>query len=121
LRNRIFKLAIAGEFIRPKLSDTYLYKQRSYNPHYRGTPLHMSIYKPPLQQFSILRTCRQVYAETAILPFALSTFTFLCEHDIGYWLDSLSPRVLKFICHVQSLQFGEYFSNIKWKFNKARP
>jgi len=108
IRNRVFQYALAGELIRPKLTDEILVARDTYCPAYMGKELHPSIYAPPSHRFSLLCVCRQVYAETAMLPYTLSTFTFISLHTIIYWLDSLLPQKRKLIQHVHSVQFGNW-------------
>jgi hypothetical protein len=46
---------------------------------------------PEKNVLAILLVCRQTYAESALLPFQLSVFTFDCSLYFGIWCESLYP------------------------------
>jgi hypothetical protein len=58
---------------------------------------------PPPHRFSLLRVSRQIYAETAILPYHLSTFRFYDSADLMKWLmrASTSTRAA-----LRAIEFG---------------
>jgi len=60
LRNMIFALALDHGTIRPKIGKTWL------EPKLKNYPIR--------ERFGLLFTCRQIYAETALLPYKLNTF-----------------------------------------------
>jgi hypothetical protein len=55
-------------------------------------------------RFSLLRTCRQIYAETASLPYALSVFSFLDLEYISNWLQGLTPADYRRAQSIQSVR-----------------
>lgn len=40
---------------------------------------------------ALLSACQQIYAETAVLPFRLNTFSFQVNLDLSKWADDLLP------------------------------
>lgn len=73
MRNLIFRYALGGK----KFLISRVGRKEQY--------LHVTtVGGESTNHFSLLRVCRQIYAETVLLPFTLSTFTFS---------DSWSPRL----------------------------
>jgi hypothetical protein len=81
----IFEYVIAGHTIRPCMEDEI----RTM----RWAGVHIEQYSegPSEHHFSLVRTCRHIYVETASLPCTLSVFSFLNLEYFDTWLQSLTP------------------------------
>ncbi|KAH5409424.1 hypothetical protein HBI46_173970 [Parastagonospora nodorum] len=53
--------------------------------------------RPSEHRFSLLLVSRQVYAETGILPYKLSTFVFLGAAWVSHWTATMSLRASKLL------------------------
>jgi hypothetical protein len=70
IRNQIWRLVVGGKVIREQVT-----KRR------RARVLPRPCDR--INIFALLRVCRQIYAETALLPFTANTFSFVDFWDIG--------------------------------------
>lgn len=70
IRNRIWHLALGGKLIR-------------HNVYGRGRYRMMPRPSERENAFDLLRTCRQIYAETALLPFSANTFSWSFYSNLG--------------------------------------
>jgi hypothetical protein len=76
LRNQIFRYALGGE--------TWNFVVRESNRH---RVRNCSGFQHAL---ALLAVCRQIYAETALLPFSLGSFSFNDSDDFEIWLKALN-------------------------------
>ncbi|KAF1942647.1 hypothetical protein EJ02DRAFT_163886 [Clathrospora elynae] len=85
LRELICNFTLAGNIIKPA------YASRRW------------AIRPPKHRFSLLRVCRQIYAETASLPYSLSTFSFSTIYryqefcDVWYHDAKEKKRLIHFV------------------------
>jgi hypothetical protein len=78
IRNMIFIFALSDNIISP----TLWHADSDPDPEHTSTVSRsVTGNRPPLHRFSLLRVSRQIYAETAILPYHLSTFRFYDSSD----------------------------------------
>ncbi|KAH7076427.1 hypothetical protein BKA63DRAFT_282354 [Paraphoma chrysanthemicola] len=99
IRNRIFKYALCGHKLRPFLSFE----------HFRTSELQGVVAanrKLAKGRFELLLTSRQIYAETAALPYILTTFAFQRTYHIHQWLSVLDrhPVQKKRLRYIKTLQ-----------------
>lgn len=78
LRNRIWEYALGG----------HIFTVRSCDP--KSKVVHFEVSSEEKKGTTLLRACRQIYAETALLPFRLNAFMFHSESSIR-WVACLSP------------------------------
>jgi hypothetical protein len=77
LRNLIFRFALGGNTWSFVVREPY--GQRIHNcSGFQHT-------------FALLAVCRQIYVETALLPFSLRSFSFNDPEDFDLWLKALHP------------------------------
>lgn len=76
LRNRIWRLVLGNKYIR---------ETRSWDPKRRPK----SSPRERINTFALLRACRQIYAETALLPLTLNTLTVTSLGSIGRLLKGI--------------------------------
>lgn len=84
--------------------------------HRRWTRSYRLRLKPPnrANAMSLLRTCRQIYQETAILPFKLNTFTMSSAYNIQALETRLKPYQR---AQITSLQFEVQVENLSVRVN----
>lgn len=97
MRVKIWESALAGNTIRPFIHEDDLKLIAE---------LLTELVRPDVHRFSLLRVCRQIYTETAILPYALSTFTLLRQEYIDDWLEAMSPSQIALVQNCRKLHFG---------------
>ena len=69
-----------------------------------------SFRRPSEHRFSLLHVSRQVYAETASLPYTLSTFAFLDSCSAFNWMVMTPPHALRLVALVRHVRFPCYKS-----------
>jgi len=95
IRNKIWKLVLGGKLYE---SDWTL-----------------GFYSPPTEPedaTALLRTCRQIYSETAIMPLALGTFSVESVREAARSLKKLKPSQRK---QITNLQFTVRWPHIDWQ------
>lgn len=80
IRNHIFEMALDGHTIKPDAPRTLNNRDN---------------------RFDLLQSCRQIYAETGILPYRLSTFSFRYLNTMKKWCDRLPPIQRQAISAIQ--------------------
>jgi hypothetical protein len=70
IRNQIWRLVVGGKVIREQVTK-------------RGRAQMLPRPCERTNTFALLRVCRQIYAETALLPFSANTFLFRRYWDMG--------------------------------------
>lgn len=98
LRNRIWEYTLAGHTIRPYIDRGTLATLRSEKT---------TIKQPLASRFSLLRVCRRIYVESAVLPYTLSVFSFLRCWEIHYWVREMAPDEFALASNVRLLSFGD--------------
>ena len=84
IRNQIWKLALGGKLYRS-----------NYQGIFRPSPTE------PKNATALLRTCRQIYSETATMPLALTIFSIGSCRELGRSLKKFKPNQRKQITTVQ--------------------
>lgn len=77
LRNQIFQYALGCK------TWTFLVRESHQQTVYVPSRLEHAL--------ALLAVCRQIYAETALLPFSLDTFSFDHYTDLQWWLKAQRP------------------------------
>ncbi|KAF2025220.1 hypothetical protein EK21DRAFT_93412 [Setomelanomma holmii] len=88
IRDIIFSYALSGQNIRPIF---HIEDFDRITAHHKLL-LPDTLRYPHQHRFSLLRACRQIYTETPILPYSLSTFKFPFMCDIGSWLQEFRTQ-----------------------------
>tara|TARA_R110002003_G_scaffold126_44_gene11798 strand:+ start:4255 stop:4713 length:459 start_codon:yes stop_codon:yes gene_type:complete len=57
-------------------------------------------------RFDLLRTCRQIYTETAVLPYSLSTFALFNLFRMEDWLETVCFTQKWLLRYITSIQCG---------------
>jgi len=81
----------------------------------------VSVYKTPQHRFSLLRTCRQIYAETGILSYTLSTFTFTDGRYLSMWMKIVSANTTNLARQIRSVKFGLDSTGIVYELECIKP
>lgn len=98
LRNCIWHYVVGGQTIRPYLPSTEHIGEDDKKK------LASNSWRPDKHRFSLLRVSRQIYTEAAILPHALSTFSFIGLSDFSAWTKGMPQWRLDIIEHIRSLK-----------------
>jgi hypothetical protein len=104
IRNRIWQFALGGKLIRPQYTT-----RRSNYPKLMLQPCERK------NAFSLLRTCRQIYAETAVLPFTINRFSMTC-----YWtLLKSSKHFRKYQCsQIEKIQLEQSMYGLQERYRE---
>ncbi|KAH7069291.1 hypothetical protein FB567DRAFT_598900 [Paraphoma chrysanthemicola] len=99
IRNRIFRYALCGHKVRPFLTFEHVRTLELSGMVAANRELAKG-------QFDLLLTSRQVYAETAVLPYTLTTFAFQRTFHIHQWLSSVDrdPVQKKRLRYIKTIQ-----------------
>lgn len=90
LRNRIWEYALGGYVF--DVTTRRIFKRRKRINKAK-------VWDLPQDTFALLRVCRQIYAETALLPYKHNAFRFKSE-DAFDWATSLRPVQLNLISEI---------------------
>lgn len=93
----MWEFALGGHTIRPYIDPI---------PHPMLPVEQVEFMRPNPAHFSLLRVCRQIYAESAIFSHVLSTFSFECDYHVGRWVKDMTPHDLVLARNVRALRFG---------------
>ncbi|KAF1944057.1 hypothetical protein EJ02DRAFT_432624 [Clathrospora elynae] len=91
IRNQVWELVLGGEVFRAVFTPSNLHTK------YKLT----SSPAEPTKEMALLRTCRQIYAEAAMMPLILNKFSFECVFEAKYVLSKLKTHQRKHIAHLQ--------------------
>lgn len=92
IRNQIWKLVLGGKLYRSSWSF-------GFHPSPTG----------PKHNTALLRTCRQIYSETAIMPLALGTFSVDCIREAKRSLKKFKATQCK---QITTLKLTVYWNNM---------
>jgi hypothetical protein len=101
IRNKIFNYALRGHRIRPVVERSVILQ---------GHPdTWARLRRNPIKhRFALPKVCRQIYNETAILPYTLSTFSLIYITDFERWLFESPDWEEWRIQYVRSVRFGTW-------------
>jgi hypothetical protein len=92
-------LALPGE-IRNQIYD-HLFRGTTFNVTAISSQRSPSRTTPSANNLSLLRTCRQIHAETRHFPYSLSTFSISCIDDLDLLLDTFTKPQREAITSLQ--------------------
>lgn len=98
IRNNIYSLVLSGAIIHP--DPHYVEEDQSANIYQVARSISSGGHPSP-QRFDLLRVCRQIYIETAALPYHLSTFRFLSSIELKIRLRYVPVRICEAIRFVE--------------------
>jgi hypothetical protein len=96
IRNRIWKYAVGGNTIKSVDIGLWRGDYRLKLPTSEQLPT-----SEPGHVFALLRTCRQIYAETAVLPYTDNTFSFCSVRSMRYGLKHVKAHLRTHITSIQ--------------------
>ncbi|KAF1932400.1 uncharacterized protein M421DRAFT_2031 [Didymella exigua CBS 183.55] len=96
LRNQIWEYALGGHAF--DITTRKVFKQRKRIDKAKAWDL-------PINTFALLRVCRQIYAETALIPYKHNAFCFASE-DAFDWAVSLRPVQQNIIAEIHVATIG---------------
>ncbi|KAL8721886.1 MAG: hypothetical protein Q9225_001522 [Loekoesia sp. 1 TL-2023] len=99
IRNKIYEYALGGNHLEvdyePHEHKYKTIKKQRYRTHYGGGLYHECAGEgddiPSSLHLGLLRVCRQIYGEAALLPYALNTFVFESDWVMKRCFETLRP------------------------------
>ena len=114
----IWKNVLGGHIIRPSLrcGDDRCQDYKNYHVGFLNVG-----FNPSNHRFSLLRVCRQIYSEAAMLPWQSSTFRFAASFDLKLWLGQTTTttrRLIRQVEHGEGRFWGMQVD--RWKYNLGK-